>query len=136
MSNISLYGQYIKEKIGRGILETEDGFATFEYPTSEVVYIVDLYVKPEKRKSRVAATLADKIVEEAIKSGRKYLLGSVDLGLKSAEESVKVLLAYGMTLHKEAKPMVFFIKQIAEVPEQDAINQTLQVIEQDRLVAE
>jgi len=114
---VSLYGQYIKERLGRGILETEDGFATFDYITDDTVYIVDLYVVPEKRRSHVAANLADKIVEQAIKDGKKFLLGSVDLGAKGAEDSIKVLQAYGMTLYKEAQPMLFFLKQIAPVVE-------------------
>lgn len=113
----SLYGQYIKERCGRGILETKDGFATFEYPTNEIVYIIDLYISPNKRKSHVATSLADKIVEQAIKDGRKYLLGSVDVTANGAEASCKVLEAYGMKVHKIAEPMIFYIKQIAEVVE-------------------
>ncbi len=108
----SLYSQYIKERCGRGILETKDGFATFEYPTKEVVYIVDIYVVPEKRKSHVAAMLADKIVEQAVKDGYKYLLGSVDIGTKDAEISTRVLEAYGMKPYKVAEPLVFYAKQI------------------------
>ena len=112
---LSLYGQYLTERTSRGILETEHGFATFDYITDDTVYIVDLYVVPEKRKSHVASEIADKICEEAVKAGRKYLLGSVDLTAKGAETSCKVLEAYGMVIHKVAEPMVFYVKQIAEV---------------------
>ena len=110
----SLYGQYIAERQGRGIVETEDGFATFDYISDKIVYIVDLYVVPEKRKSHVATELADKICEEAIKSGHTQLLGSVDATAKGAEASCKVLEAYGMKIHKVAEPMIFYVKQIAE----------------------
>lgn len=109
---LSLYGQYLKERQGRGILETKDGFATFDYINEEIVYIVDLYVVPKKRNNHVAAHLADKICEVAKESGRKYLLGSVDLTASGAEASCKVLEAYGMTVHKVAEPMVFYIKPI------------------------
>lgn len=112
---LSLYGQYIKERIGRGILETEDGFATFEYINDEIVYIIDLYVKPEKRKSHVAAMMADKICEQAVKDGKKFLMGSVDASAKSAEDSIKVLEAYGMKVSKVVEPMIFFVKPIGEV---------------------
>lgn len=111
----SLYAQYISERIGRGILESEDGFATFEYVSEDTVYIIDLYVVPEKRKNGIAAELADKIVEQAVKDGKKFLLGSVDITAKGAEDSIKVLQAYGMVKYKEAHPGIFFIKQIAEV---------------------
>lgn len=111
---LSLYGQYIKERCGRGIVETEDGFATFEYPTDDIVYIVDLYVIPEKRKNKIASNLADEIVAQAIKDGKKFLLGSVDVTAKGADNSCKVLEAYGMKIHKIAEPMIFYVKQIAE----------------------
>jgi len=110
----SLYAQYINERCGRGILETKDGFATFDYVNTDTVYIVDLFVTPNKRKSHVATSLADKIVEQALKDGKKYLLGSVDTTAKGAMESMKVLEAYGMTVCKVAEPMVFYGKEIKE----------------------
>lgn len=111
---MSNYGKYIAERTGRGIVETEDGFATFEYPSEDVVYIVDLYVVPEKRNSHVAVSFADKIVEEALKAGKHYLLGSVETTANSAETSCKVLEAYGMKIHKVAGTCIFYIKQISE----------------------
>lgn len=110
----SLYAQYLKERTSRGILETDFGFATFEYVNEEIVYIVDLYIQPDKRKEGCAAALADSIVEEAKKAGRKILLGSVDVTAKGAEISMKVLEAYGMKPYKVAEPMVFYIKSIQE----------------------
>jgi len=112
----SLYSQYIKERCGRGILESEDGFATFDYVTDEIVYIIDLYVVPEKRRNHYAAFLADKIVEQAVKDGKKFLLGSVDQTAKGAEDSQKVLEAYGMRLYKTAAPMLFYVKEIGDIP--------------------
>lgn len=111
---LSHYGQYLKERTGRGIVETEDGFATFEYVNDEVVYIIDLFVVPEKRNMRVAAGLADQIVEAAVKDGKKHLLGSIDATAKGAETSAKVLEAYGMKVYKVAEPMIFYIKEIGE----------------------
>lgn len=121
---LSLYAQYLTERTSRGILETEDGFATFDYISDDTVYIIDLFVVPEKRKSHVASEIANKICEEAIKTGRKYLLGSVDVTAKGSEASCKVLEAYGMTIHKVAEPMIFYVKQIAEVE----IKQEIEVV--------
>jgi GNAT superfamily N-acetyltransferase len=108
----SLYGQYIKERLGHGIVEIEHGFATFDYVSEDTVYIIDLYVVPEMRKSKIASTLADLICEQAKKDGKRYLLGSVDATAKTAETSHKVLLAYGMQVYKVAEPAVFYIKEI------------------------
>lgn len=110
----SLYAQYIKERIGRGILETEDGFATFDYISDDVVYIIDIYVVPEKRKSKVASELADTICEQAKKDGKKFLLGSVDVTANGAEISAKCLEAYGMKVYKVAEPMIFYIKPLTD----------------------
>ena len=115
----SLYAQYLKERTNRGILETEDGFATFEYVNDDIIYIVDLFVIPEKRKERIASKLADVIVEEAVKAGKKFLLGSVDATAKGAETSMKVLEAYGMKVYKVAEPMIFYIKNIAPEKKED-----------------
>lgn len=113
----SLYAQYIKERTHQGILETEDGFVTFEYVNEEIVYIIDIYVRPEARKTRHATFLANRVVEEARKAGRTQVMGSVDVSAKGYEESLKVLEAYGMKPYKVAEPMVFFIKDIAEAKE-------------------
>lgn len=111
---MSLYGEYIKERAGRGIVETEDGFATFEFPTDKIVYIIDLYVRPEKRKTGLASQLADTICEAAISQGKEQLLGSVDLGAQGADASIKVLEAYGMKFFKSAGNMLYYIKQISK----------------------
>lgn len=120
---LSLYAQYLKERSPRGIIETAEGFATFEYVNADIVYIIDLYVVPESRQQGVAASLADKIVDEALAVGRKQLLGSVDVTAKGAETSMKVLEAYGMRPYKVAEPMVFFIKNISP----DAPNLPLEI---------
>lgn len=116
---LSLFGQYLKERTNKGIVETEEGFATFEYVNDEIVYIIDLYVVPEKRKQRVAANMADKIVEAAAKEGKKFLLGSVDATAHGAETSINVLEAYGMRPYKVIEPMIFYIKEIGEVKKED-----------------
>ncbi len=112
---LSMYGQYLTERTNKGIVESEHGFATFEYLPGDIVYIVDLYVDPKFRKEKIASTMADNICEQAIKAGKKYLLGSVDVRAKGAEDSVKVLEAYGMKPYKAAEPMIFFIKPLGEV---------------------
>lgn len=123
---LSLYAQYLKERSPRGIIETPEGFATFEYVNEEIVYIIDLYVVPESRQQGVAASLADQIVAEAIKAGRKQLLGSVDVTAKGANVSMQVLEAYGMKPYKVAEPMVFFIKNIA--PDAPALRADLPIL--------
>ncbi len=119
---LSMYGQYISERTNRGILEVEHGFATFEYLPGDIVYIIDLFVEKEYRKEGIAAKMADTICEQALKEGKKYLLGSVDVNAKGAAGSHKALEAYGMKPFKEANPMIFYIKQLEQEILQEVSN--------------
>lgn len=109
---MSLYAEYIKEREGREIVETADGFATYTWLGEDSCYIVDIYVRPEARKSGVASSLADQVAVLAKEVGCKRLLGSVDPSLPSAGASFMVLLAYGMRPIGIERNLVFFEKEI------------------------
>jgi GNAT superfamily N-acetyltransferase len=109
---MSLYGKYINERQGDGIIECDEGFATFRYIDAETVYIVDIYVVPEARKYGHAAKLADTIAKVSKEKGCKYMLGTVNASLKSSTTSLKVLLAYGMSLHQVQGDAIILRKEI------------------------
>lgn len=112
---MSLYGEYVKERLGDEIVEKSCGFATYRFLHKDdvpCVYIVDIYVKPEFRKSMVATEMADEIVEKGRAAGCKMLLGTVNPSTHSATESLKVLLGYGMSLHSCSSDMIIFKKEI------------------------
>lgn len=109
---MSLFADYLKEKTNDQIIESEIGFATYRYLDKESVYIVDLYVKPAYRQQKAASSIADIIVELAKKKGCKKLLGSVVPSTKGSTESVKVLLAYGMSLDSSVNDFITFKKDI------------------------
>lgn len=107
----SLYSKYIKEREQMQIVENEFGFATYKI-FGEEAYIQDIYVVPEMRKTGMARTLADQICFYAKEQGAKKVFGSVDPNAKGATESVKVLLAYGMSIHSTAGNLIYFSKNI------------------------
>ncbi len=109
---MSLYGEYIKERQGDDILEVDEGFATYRFVDAETVYLVDIYVKPDARKYGHAAKLADTIASIAKQRGCKYMIGTVALGLKGSTDSLKVLLAYGMSLHQAQPSAIIMRKEI------------------------
>lgn len=112
---MSLYGDYIKEHRNDLIVESENGFATYRFvPLGDVpsIYLVDLYVRPELRKSGLASEMADKVCSIGREYYCKYLLGSVVPSAKAATDSLKVLLAYGMTLHSASPELIVFKKEI------------------------
>lgn len=109
----SMYSRYITERTNDLIVETEQGFATYRYLNDgKTVYIVDIYVLPDFRKSGMASSMADTIVLEAKLKGAVELLGSVVPSAKNSTDSLKVLLGYGMTLNSASQDFVIFRKDI------------------------
>lgn len=108
---MSLWSKYLEERENKHVLETEDGFAVYQFNGDEC-YLIDIYVVPEKRKTGVAAHLADRVMHLAKVHGSKWLVGSVSPGAKNAHTSLLVLLAYGMKLTKSDKDIIYFSKGI------------------------
>lgn len=108
---MSLYSQYLKERTNKQILETEQGFVTYQIFGKEC-YIEDIFVIPSLRKERVATKLADEVSEIAKTQGCTHLTGSVCLTSSNSTQSLKVLLGYGMTLLKSEINMIYFVKEI------------------------
>lgn len=116
---LSMYGQYITERTNRGILENDYGFATFEFLPNNILYIIDIFIKPEFRKSNKGAELAKTLESTAKDKGYKWTLGSVDDSAKGSEISHKVLKAYGFKPYKSTGSMTFYIKPL----EQEVLNE-------------
>lgn len=106
-----MYKDYLKERENKDVLETDKGFAVYLIQGEEC-YLVDIYVKPEHRRSRECYAITDEVVRIAKEKGCKYLTGSVDTRLPSATASLHVLLNYGMRLLKQVQDGLIFIKDI------------------------
>lgn len=108
---MSLAAEYMKEREGTETLEKENGFATYKINGTQC-YIIDIYVRPDFRKSGLAASMADEIAEIAKSEGCNHLLGSVDTRTQSATTSARVLFSYGFKLLKNEGFMTYFIKEM------------------------
>ncbi len=109
---MSLYGEYIKEISGKEIIENESGFASYKIYDGGICYIADIYVVPDKRKSKVASDLALEIEAVAKAKGCSVLVGSVDTIINNPTQSIKVLLAYGFEFDSLSGSMIYFKKSI------------------------
>ena len=109
---MSLYSNYLLEKTNDHIIETEKGFATYRFVDEKTVYIIDLYILPDFRRSHAASLIADNIVSVARGRGCTKLLGSVVPSNKNSSSSLKVLLAYGMSLESSSNDFILFKKDI------------------------
>ncbi len=109
---MSFYAEYLKEKTNDQILETDIGFATYRFVDEKTVYIVDIYVAPDFRRSGKASIMADGVVDIAKKRGCTTLIGSVVPSNKGSTDSVKVLFGYGMKLKSSGVDFILFEKEI------------------------
>lgn len=96
---------------GKQVLETDEGFILYQYLETHC-YIIDIYVKPEFRQSRVASVMADTVAVEAKGKGYNKLLGSVKPSNKGSNTSLKVLLCYGFKLLSSQVDGIIFEKDI------------------------
>jgi ribosomal protein S18 acetylase RimI-like enzyme len=106
-----LYSNYIKEREGFSIVESDRGFATYKIQGNEC-YIRDIYVLPLYRNTKLASDMADEITSIAKTSRCKYLLGSVDQRANNYDTNIKVLKSYGFKFLKEQNSLIIFSKEI------------------------
>lgn len=109
---MSLYANYLREKTSDQIIENETGFITYRKIDEKTMYILDVYVLPDFRQTGAAKAMADIVVEAAQKMGCTKLLGSIVPSNKNSTDSLKVLLAYGMSLESSALDFIVFSKGI------------------------
>jgi GNAT superfamily N-acetyltransferase len=109
---MSFYADYLRENTDVEIVETEDGFATYRYLNENQVYLMDIYVKPDHRCKGVASALANIIVGRAKQRGCTEIIGSVVPTSKRANDSLKVLMAWGMRLMSSNNDLILFKKGI------------------------
>jgi len=109
---MSLAADYRKEREGIETIENEHGFITYKlFP--EECYVIDIYVRPEDRRTRIGSMMADSVVKIAKEKGCKILTGSIDTRLISCTQSAKALLAYGFRFLRNDGPTTYFFKEVA-----------------------
>ena len=110
----SLYAQYLAERCGHSIIETDEGFATYEIDGS-VLYIRDIFVIQDARRQGLASQIADQVCDLARAKGCTVLIGTIDPTTHGAHESLLGLLAYGMRLSHLSGALIVLKKDLTEV---------------------
>ena len=111
--SMSLYANYITERTNDLIVETAEGFATYRYMNDgKSVYVIDIYTIPAARRAGYAFYLGDKIVAEAKLKGCTELLGTVQPSTRNSTDSIKFLIAYGMSISSSTNDFLVFRKDI------------------------
>jgi GNAT superfamily N-acetyltransferase len=111
MAKASLYGQYVKEKEGRGIIEGKDYFLTYKFE-KEWCYIVDMYVAPKVRSEGLITKISLECEEIARKAGYTKMLGSVDITSNWAEPPAIGMMRHGYKFFKLVGNIIYFLKDL------------------------
>lgn len=110
----SLFAEYIKEREGKQIIESDKGFATFKVFDNKECYLESIYVKPEYRETGLATDMANEISEIAKEHGCTSLIGSVCIDDVAVTKNMKVLLAYNMQIYKIVGNLIFLKKDLGD----------------------
>ena len=108
---MSLEAEYRKEREDIDTMEFESGFITYRFLPTEC-YIVDIYVRPEVRRSGYGSMMANQIKSLARRHGYHLLTGSVDNRLNSAITSTEILTRYGFKKLRDEGPMTYFYLEL------------------------
>jgi hypothetical protein len=109
---ISLYGQYIKERLNKEIIESEKGFSTY-YFINDDCYIEEIYITPEHRHTKEAVRMGIEITKIAVEKGCKRLYGTVVPSTPGATEAMRMLIAAGFKIDSSINNFICVVKDIS-----------------------
>lgn len=107
----SLYAQYLAERTHKRIIEDEFGFIVFEVHP-DCVLINELFVVPEQRKKGKGLFLGKEVESIAKSIGKKLIVCTVDPRAKNAGDSLKAILAMGMSLNRAKDGLIYLVKEL------------------------
>lgn len=107
---MSLYGEYLKERENKDIIESDTGFATY-YFVDNAVYLENIFVTKEARRNGETFVLAGKIIEIAKAKGCTKMYGTVCPTAPQASMSLTQLLNHGFVLDSAANNIVVVRKE-------------------------
>lgn len=110
---MSMWADYIKERLGHETLESDLGFITFNIQ-GEVCAIEDAYVSPAARRIKVAWELMDKVKAQAKAQGVKRLVAQVWPGMPGSDGALLGLMKYGFYLLPSEGGRILLAKELGE----------------------
>ncbi len=108
----SLYAQYIAERGDAKIIELNSGFATYNVINEKQVYLMDVFVLPEYRRTHIASELANMVATEGRKQGCVEMITTVLPSLVNSTISLKTVIGYGFTVKSAKENLIVFSKGI------------------------
>tara|TARA_R110000764_G_scaffold87086_2_gene167862 strand:- start:447 stop:767 length:321 start_codon:yes stop_codon:yes gene_type:complete len=102
---------YVRERMPmKNVIEMEEGFAIYYNIEAEsAVYIEEIYIKPQFRRSDIASSLMRDIIKESV---MPYMLGSIDVSTEGKTASLKGMLKAGFEPYRTEGNLMFFRKEL------------------------
>ena len=111
---MKMYAAYIAEREEKLVLQKDWGFATYKIK-QDYIYVEDMYIKPEYRKSHKGSNLVAKLCQIAIDKGLNQLMTTVDLRANNPEVGLKAALSYGFKPYSCEQDIIQLVKYIKEI---------------------
>lgn len=111
---MSLWSDYVKERLGWSVLEVESGFIAYHLRPPECS-IEEFYVEPEQRGGLLPKRLADQVFRLAGEAGAERMWAKVTPGLPGAEHALRTNLRYGFKLAGTNGNDIILMKEIGGV---------------------
>lgn len=95
----TLYAQYIREREGFEIIESEDYFVIYKIRNNEL-FIAHMYVKPKLRKHGLAGIMTRELKKIAKLHNCKGIVGTIDLSVGDPSNTLHAALKIGFKVYK------------------------------------
>ena len=108
---MELYKEYIAERENAHLHYNDIGFITWEYQDN-CVYIIDIYVRKEFRKSGKGVELEKFVLDEAKLRGYNTIICSACTDTNNWEKSLEILKKVGYEEFMKETNMIWLFKRI------------------------
>lgn len=108
---MSLYSEYVKERLNKEVIENENGFATYLF-MDDGVYVEDIFVRKEYRDKGIAKEMLDQISIIAKEKGCKKMIGTVVPSTEGSTHSLQAAFSYGFKLDSCRQNLIVYTKEI------------------------
>lgn len=109
---MNLYKQWLKEYKNKDTLDSEHGFIIYSKLNNEVIYLEDMFIKPESRNQKHSLDLANKLVTLAKEQGFVQLITSLDPKTPMFERSYNNAINFGFKISHVHGSLIILKKDI------------------------
>ena len=109
----SLYADYLLEREGKELVETDSYFFIYKhFPKLSQLYIADFYVVPEARNQKIGSKAMAEVVAIAQELKCSHIACTTDTNTNNWEKAASGLIGYGFQVTKEEDGLIYFYKDI------------------------